>query len=117
LLQIDRVLQVRGRLSVWNSRPTFDAFEARPAEELRALALGVEILFECGDISEESLRSLKEICNRYGGKRTVRLRVLHGDGFEAEWRLNGKLKVMLSDDAIKELAQLPGRPKMRFFTS
>ncbi len=115
ILELDRVLQIRGRLKVWKNRPSFDAFDARPAEELRESATGVEIEFSCDAMTDEFFRSLKDICIRYGGKRTLRLLLRHEFAGSAEFRPNGTFRVSLNDEAIKELAELPGRPRVRYF--
>jgi DNA polymerase-3 subunit alpha len=114
LIEIDRVIQIRGRLSVWNNRPSFDGWDVRPAEDLRADATGVEIEFEVGKISEESLRGLRDICRRYHGKRALKLVINHEAG-PCEWRLNGDLKLLLSEESLRDLTKIPGRPKVRFF--
>lgn len=115
ILQTDRVLQVRGRLRVWNNRPSFDCFDACLADELRENASGVEIELPCDKLSSDVLIALKEICRRYGGKRQLRVRICHELAGTAEFRLNGSLRVSLTQDALKELMQLPGQPKVRYF--
>ncbi len=115
VLEVDRVLQVKGRLKNWEGRASFDAFQCRPAEELRETASGVELEYPCNSLSEDSLRTLKEVCRRFGGKHSLRLRLMHETAGELEFRFNGQMKVTLSDDMLKELAQLPGQPRVRYF--
>lgn len=115
LLQPDRVLQIKGRLRTWQSRPSFDAFDATPAEELRERANGLELEFPAHQISPESLRGLRDVCRRFAGRRPVRLRVVHETAGDLEWRLNGDHRVNFSDQMIHELLELPGRPIVRFY--
>lgn len=115
MLENDRVLFLRGRLKVWNNRPSFDVFDVQDAHELRERASGIEIVYPCHLLSEDAIRSLKEICQRYGGKRTLRLILNHESHHQIEFRPNGQMKVSLSDESLKELIKLPGAPVVRYF--
>ncbi|CAN5472616.1 DNA polymerase III subunit alpha [soil metagenome] len=114
LLEPDRVIQVKGKLTVWNGRPSFDGWDVRAAEELRENAKGIELEYQASNLSEDSLRVLKDLCRRYGGKRGLRLRIVHENGMDALFQPNGEMKVSFAEDAIKELSALPGRPTLKY---
>jgi len=114
LLEPDRVLQVSGRLGKWQERPSLEIFEARPAEELRENANGVELEFEAEEIGVEMLRDLKALCRRYGGRRQLAIRITHEAAGDVIFKLNGDFRVGLTEAALKDLAELKGRPRVRF---
>ena len=117
LIEPDRVVQITARVKVWNGRPSIDAMEARPAEELRENATGVEVEFQSHLMTQDSIRELKELCRRFGGKRSLRIRIQHPDAGNCEFRPNGTMRVTFSDEVFKGIAELPGRPVVRFFSS
>jgi DNA polymerase-3 subunit alpha len=115
LLTADRVIQIKGRVKVWNNRASIDAFEAHPAEQLREQATGIALEFESHNLSDDTFRGLKDLCRRFGGKRALRLAIHHEAAGLAEFRLNGDLRLTLTEDAILQLRALPGRPIVRLF--
>lgn len=115
LLELDRVLRVRARLKIWQSRLNIEGYDVQAAEELRETANGVELEFQCHNFGEDSLRELKELCRRIGGKRSLRIRLSHEGAGTAEFRPNGALRVTMTDEVLQALRELPGRPKVRYF--
>ncbi len=114
-LEQDRVVQVRARLGVWQNRPSLDVFDMRPAEELRDQASGVELEFSPAELTEDTFRELREVCRRFGGNRQLRVRLRHPQCGEVELRLNGDLRVKLTEPVLNDLERIPGRPVIRFY--
>ncbi len=115
LIEPDRVLQLKGRITRWQGRASVDIFEVRAAEELRDEASGLELVYTCANLSMEALRELRQLCARFPGKRPVRLVVRHDKAGELEWRLNGEFRALLKDEMLEELRHLPGQPTVRYF--
>ncbi|MCC5876041.1 MAG: DNA polymerase III subunit alpha [Candidatus Sumerlaeia bacterium] len=115
LLEVDRVIEVDARLSKWQGRASIDAWEARNADDLREMASGIELEVDVNHVDSDLLLGLKSICMRYGGTRQLRLKVNHPEAGTAEFRLNGKMRLSINPDAITELFNLPGHPKVRYF--
>jgi DNA polymerase-3 subunit alpha len=114
-LEVERVIQVRGKLGVWNGRPSFNGWEVTPAEQLREIADGVELEFNMSNVTTESFHALRTLVRRYGGKRSLRVRFHHDSGHEVVFAPNGEYRVALSSEALEDLLRLPGSPKVRFF--
>lgn len=115
LLVVDRVIQVSARLTMWNNRPSIDAIKATAVEQLRENASGIELQFDVQNVSLESLRGLKEVCRRFGGKRPLRVVLSHEIAGDAILRLNGDHKLTLSEESLAELRGLPGKPVVRLY--
>ncbi|MBI1289675.1 DNA polymerase III subunit alpha [bacterium] len=114
LLEVERVLQVRGKLSVWNNRASFTGWEALPAEHLRESAAGVELVFGSSNLTAATFHELKQLVRRYGGKRSLRITVHHDSGNELTFTPNGEMRVAMTPECISDLAKLPGTPQVRF---
>lgn len=115
LLKEDKVIEIDGRLQVWNNRASIDVNTARAADDLREHATGIELEVDAVHVDSDLLLGLKAICMRYGGNRPMRLRVNHPKAGTAEFRLNGKMRISLNPEAIAELFNLPGHPKVRYY--
>lgn len=117
ILEVERVLQVRGKLSVWNNRASFTGWEAIPAEQLLESASGVELVFQTSNVSAATFQELKQIARRYGGKRPLRVTLHHGSGNEISFSPNGELKVALTPECVQDLSKIPGEPQVRLIAA
>ncbi|MEO8376545.1 MAG: DNA polymerase III subunit alpha [Candidatus Sumerlaeota bacterium] len=115
LLEVDRVIQINARLTMWNNRPSIDAIKATAIEQLRENASGIELQFEVQNITQESLRGLRDVCRRFSGKRPMRLILTHEVVGDTMLKLNGDHRMTLSEESLAELRGLPGKPLVKLF--
>jgi DNA polymerase-3 subunit alpha len=112
LLEIDRVLHLEARLSLWQDRPSIDVITAIPASELRSRARGLRLTLPHDMVNDQLLIDLKEICRRHQGRHPLTLTLTVGDQHQVEIPLNGRFPIALTDEAIAALESLEARPRV-----
>jgi DNA polymerase-3 subunit alpha len=117
LLEVDRAIFVRGRLSQARNEPEIIVDEVNtPAEARKKLVRAVEIELAPESATVENLERIKELFRRHKGERPVRI-ILHKSGV-GRFRMDpGKhASVATSDEFVRDVLTLPFHTILTFIT-
>ena len=115
LLQIDRILFVRGKVDTRRETPNILCEELMDLEEVGRRFSGRVVLdMDAQMIDESTLQQIRQICSRYRGKSRVELNILTPARFRIFARADATLSVRADLDCHKKLEALLGRGKVHF---
>ncbi|MCX6999807.1 MAG: DNA polymerase III subunit alpha [Candidatus Sumerlaeota bacterium] len=117
LLEVDRAIFVRGRLSQARNEPEIIVDEVNtPADARKKLVRAVEIELAPASATVENLERIKELFRRHKGERPVRI-ILHKSGV-GRFRMDpGKhASVTTSDEFVRDVLTLPFHTILTFIT-
>jgi DNA polymerase-3 subunit alpha len=115
LLQVDRILFVRGKVDTRREIPNILCEELMDLEEVGRRFSGRVVLdVDTQMITESTLQQIRQICSRYRGKSRVDLNIVTPSRFRILARADASLSVRADLDCHKKLEALLGRGKVHF---
>jgi DNA polymerase-3 subunit alpha len=112
ILELDKVIQIEGDLSVWQERPSLTARRVKPVEELRAEALGVMVTWGVKELSQQGIFELMETCKKFPGSKPVHVRVEDEHHNMMEFPDLKTARIAIVPGALEDLPKLPGNPRI-----
>ena len=117
LLENDRVLVVKARVSKWNDRASVDIYDAMAAEELRDSVDGLRVFLDPAALGESTLLGIKDMCRRLEGRHQLMLTLESDDHHLVDFSLGGKFRIALTPASIQEFGNLAGVSRVDYLFS